>query len=123
MNSFNETTEIIVRTHLDNAGVPSKLAGYEYIKMAVGVIMENGELMRGITKVLYPLVAREYGTTPCAVERNMRTAIDSACKKGNQYLSSMSGEGTKLHFTNSEFIFKTVNIVKMHMSFVNNDEY
>lgn len=103
---------------------PGRL-GYAYVLEAIVAVMKDEELLYGITKVLYPYLARYFGTSAHAVERAIRTAITDACNIGNDNLRRFVGFeiNRKLHFTNKEFIFKTVNDIKRQLEISNNDEY
>lgn len=58
--------------------VPTKLKGYRHIVRAVEMVIADPAILSGITKILYPTIARESRTTPERVERNIRTAVDAA---------------------------------------------
>lgn len=74
------------RTLVSNAllslGMGAKLRGYNYLRIAIPMDMENPELM--VTKELYPEVARICGVTKDHVERGIRTAIESAFRRGRR---------------------------------------
>lgn len=65
-------------------GVPSKLIGWEYLAAALARTTGDHHLLDGVTKVLYPEIAREFSTTPAGVERAMRTAIEKAWTPQNE---------------------------------------
>ena len=76
-------TEAYVREALLAFGIPANLDGYRYLRYAVSLVMDDRELLRGITKVLYPAVARRFGTTSICVERSMRSAIRQGWERGD----------------------------------------
>lgn len=89
-------------------GIPTNLAGHKYIVSAVEEL-KSFPLHQGITKVLYPTVAKQWATTKDRVERNIRNAIDIASK--NPLFLTRLGEliGIEPSFpkgkpTNSEFL-------------------
>ena len=70
--------------------------------------MENNEIINSVTKVLYPTVAKKYGTTTSRVERAIRHAIEVAWDRGDvDTLNSYFGytiQNSRGKPTNSEFI-------------------
>ena len=57
---------------LRQAGFSAHYHGYHYLRAAVLTALEVGPLF-DVTKEIYPAVARQFGTTPAAVERAIRT--------------------------------------------------
>ena len=102
-----EITEV-----LNNLGMPTNLLGYRYLRFAIQVAVKDPEVLRSITKTLYPAVAREFGTTPSNVERSIRHAIEVAWDRGDiDKLESCFGysiDPNRGRPTNAEFISKVV---------------
>lgn len=100
--------EIIISDIMHQIGVPAHIKGYRYLRYAIIKSIENPELMSSVTKVLYPSVAKEFGTTPSRVERAIRHAIEVAWDRGDvDVLSSYFGytiQSSRGKPTNSEFI-------------------
>ena len=63
-------------------GIPAHIKGYQYLREAVRMVMEDHSLIDHITKELYPGVARRFSTSPSKVERAMRHAIEVAWNRG-----------------------------------------
>ena len=63
-------------------GIPAHIKGYQYLREAVRMVMDNPELMGRITKELYPGIAHRFGTTSSKVERAIRHAIEVAWNRG-----------------------------------------
>lgn len=89
-------------------GIPASLNGYNFLRTAILMAIEDESLVQAITKRLYPAVARKHGSTSSRVERAMRHAIESAWDRGdvevlNAYFGYTihNGRGKP---TNSEFI-------------------
>ncbi|HKM21500.1 MAG TPA: sporulation transcription factor Spo0A [Lachnospiraceae bacterium] len=88
--------------------VPAHIKGYQYLRDAIMMSVNDMEMLGSITKVLYPTIAKHYRTTPSRVERAIRRAIEVAWSRGKMdtidalfgYTISM-GKGKP---TNSEFI-------------------
>ena len=89
-------------------GVPAHLKGYHYLRKAIMMAMKDPTVMEGVTKILYPDIAKYYGTTASCVERAMRKAIEVAWDRGNiDFLQHCFGYTIKPEMgkpTNSEFI-------------------
>lgn len=89
-------------------GVPAHIKGYQYLRTAIMMTIEDNDLINSVTKILYPTVAKKYQTTSSRVERAIRHAIEVAWDRGdldtlNQYFGwTIQNERGKP--TNSEFI-------------------
>ena len=59
-------------------GVPAHIKGYQYLRSAIKLSVEDPEMMSSVTKLLYPTVAKMHGTTASRVERAIRHAIEVA---------------------------------------------
>lgn len=92
---------------LSDLGMPSHLKGFAYLKTAFELCMEDPEEMDGITKRLYPDIAKEHKTSPEKVEHAIRHAIEAAWRRGDERkLRKIFGYGNTegSRPTNSEFI-------------------
>lgn len=89
-------------------GVPAHIKGYQYLREAIICAIEDMEVINAITKVLYPKVAKAFGTTPSRVERAIRHAIEVAWDRGDietlQKYFGYTVSNSKGKPTNSEFI-------------------
>ncbi|MDR1604304.1 MAG: sporulation transcription factor Spo0A [Gracilibacteraceae bacterium] len=89
-------------------GVPAHVKGYQYLRDAIVAVAKNMNLLSGVTKNLYPMIAKEYGTTPSRVERSIRHAIELAWDRGNvDFLNRFFSYTLNLERgkpTNTEFI-------------------
>ena len=63
-------------------GIPAHIKGYQYLREAVKMVMDDKALIGSITKELYPGIAERFNTSPSKVERAIRHAIDVAWTKG-----------------------------------------
>ena len=63
-------------------GIPAHIKGYQYLREAVRMVLENHDVINRITKELYPGIARKYDTSASKVERAMRHAIEVAWTRG-----------------------------------------
>ena len=89
-------------------GVPAHIKGYQYLRTAILMVISDKDIINAVTKVLYPTVAKQYGTTSSRVERAIRHAIEVAWDRGDvDTLNSFFGytvQTDKGKPTNSEFI-------------------
>lgn len=89
-------------------GVPAHIKGYQYLREAIMMSVEDPDMLGSITKVLYPTIARKYQTTSSRVERAIRHAIEVAWSRGRmETLDNLFGytiNTGKGKPTNSEFI-------------------
>ena len=89
-------------------GVPAHIKGYQYLREAIMMSVQDVEMLGSITKVLYPTIAKNYQTTPSRVERAIRHAIEVAWSRGRmETLDALFGytiNTGKGKPTNSEFI-------------------
>lgn len=89
-------------------GVPAHIKGYQYLRTAILMTIEDNDIINSVTKVLYPTVAKKYGTTTSRVERAIRHAIEVAWDRGDvDTLNSYFGytiQNSRGKPTNSEFI-------------------
>ena len=106
--SENADMESRVTKVIHQIGVPAHIKGYQYLRTAILMTMENNEIINSVTKVLYPTVAKKYGTTTSRVERAIRHAIEVAWDRGDvDTLNSYFGytiQNSRGKPTNSEFI-------------------
>ena len=89
-------------------GVPAHIKGYQYLREAIMMSVEDPVMISSITKILYPTIAKRFQTTPSRVERAIRHAIEVAWSRGRmETLDSLFGytiDTGKGKPTNSEFI-------------------
>lgn len=89
-------------------GVPAHIKGYQYLREAIMMSVEDSAMISSITKILYPTIAKRFQTTPSRVERAIRHAIEVAWSRGKmETLDSLFGytiDTSKGKPTNSEFI-------------------
>ena len=100
--------ETMVTGIIHEIGVPAHIKGYQYLREAIIIAVNDMDVINAITKVLYPQVAKTFGTTPSRVERAIRHAIEVAWDRGDldtlQRFFGYTVSNTKGKPTNSEFI-------------------
>ena len=93
---------------LHEIGVPAHIKGYLYLRESITMVYHNVDILGGITKVLYPTVAKKYKTTSSRVERAIRHSIEVAWNRGNvdaiSQIFAYTISYNKSKPTNSEFI-------------------
>lgn len=111
--------ETNITMYIQQLGVPAHIKGYQYIRDAITMVIEDMETINSITKLLYPSVAKHYNTTPSRVERAIRHAIEVAWDRGNpDVLNELFGYtilGSKGKPTNSEFIALIADKIRLEM--------
>ena len=100
--------EAMVTSIIHEIGVPAHIKGYQYLREAIIIAVNDMDVINAITKVLYPQVAKTFQTTPIRVERAIRHAIEVAWDRGDldtlQRFFGYTVSNTKGKPTNSEFI-------------------
>ena len=99
-------------------GVPAHIKGYQYLREAIMMSVEDSEMLNSITKILYPSIAKKYQTTPSRVERAIRHAIEVAWSRGKmETLDALFGYTINIGKgkpTNSEFIALIADKIRLH---------
>ena len=100
--------QIDVTDIIHEIGVPAHIKGYQYLRDAIMMSVEDMEMLNSITKILYPTIAKKHQTTPSRVERAIRHAIEVAWSRGKMdtidALFGYTVSNGKGKPTNSEFI-------------------
>lgn len=114
-----EDLEMAVTNVIHDLGVPAHIKGYQYIRTAIMMVVENMDLLNYITKNLYPDIAKLYNTTSSRVERAIRHSIEVAWNRGKPELTNEifgytvhNGKGKP---TNSEFIAMVADRIRLTM--------
>ena len=100
--------ELDVTNIIHEIGVPAHIKGYQYLRDAISMSVEDMEMLNSITKILYLTIAKKHQTTPSRVERAIRHAIEVAWSRGKMdtidELFGYTVNNGKGKPTNSEFI-------------------
>ena len=103
-----QNLETLVTAIIHEIGVPAHIKGYQYLREAILIAVEDMDVINAVTKVLYPEVAKRFGTTASRVERAIRHAIEVAWDRGDletlQRYFGYTVNSAKGKPTNSEFI-------------------
>lgn len=107
-NPADPDIETQVTQIIHQIGVPAHIKGYQYLRTAILLTIDDSDIINSVTKVLYPSVAKKYSTTTSRVERAIRHAIEVAWDRGDvDTLNSYFGytiQNNRGKPTNSEFI-------------------
>jgi two-component system response regulator (stage 0 sporulation protein A) len=107
-SNTNNDIEAMVTNIIHEIGVPAHIKGYQYLREAIIIAVNDMDVINAITKVLYPQVAKTFQTTPSRVERAIRHAIEVAWDRGDldtlQRFFGYTVNSAKGKPTNSEFI-------------------
>ena len=103
-----ENLEALVTNIIHEVGVPAHIKGYQYLREAIIMVVNDIDVINQITKSLYPKISYKFNTTPSRVERAIRHAIEVAWGRGDQKtVENIFGytiSAAKGKPTNSEFI-------------------
>ena len=98
-------------------GIPAHLRGYQFSRSAIGMCVEDMELVGSVTKLLYPDLAKMYQTTDTKIERAIRNAIEVSWERGNTDLfEELFGYSNTLEYTrptNSEYIAVVADYIRL----------
>lgn len=111
--------ETEVTNVMHEIGVPAHIKGYQYLRDAIIMVVEDLNTINSITKILYPSIAKQYKTTPSRVERAIRHAIEVAWSRGQiDTIDSLFGYTINVGKgkpTNSEFIAMVADKLRLQM--------
>ena len=114
----NKKLEKKITYYLRNLDIPANFKGYAYIKYALIYLYRIGPKSRHIistTKVLYPVVAKEFEATTDRVERAIRHAIEVSWNRCNNSDMKAKMFGNRISSpTSSEFLFTVVDELLMN---------
>ena len=111
--------ELAIFKTLTRVGVPTHLSGYEYLKVGIGLLLENPFLINQVTKRLYPGIAELTDSRPSRVERCIRHAVESTFTRNyidhiKEVFGATPGMG-KGKLTNSEFMSQVAEMVRLEV--------
>ena len=117
LGSANDGIEAVVTDIIHEIGVPAHIKGYQYLREAIILTINDMDMINAVTKVLYPAVAKKFFTTASRVERAIRHAIEVAWDRGDiEVLQKYFGytvSNIKGKPTNSEFIAMIADCLSM----------
>ena len=118
--------KIRVTKEMHNLGIPIHIKGFDYAREAIILVIEDRKNMEGITKILYPRVAKIFDSTATRVERAIRHAIEVGCnrcsadKLDEMFKDTIRADKGKP--TNSEFIATVADKIRLEMEEEEDDD-
>lgn len=116
-SSGTGSVEATVTQAIHRIGIPPHIRGYQYVREAILMVLQDMTLLKAVTTRLYPLIADKYGTRPTRVERALRHAIEVAWSRGDmeaiQEYFGFTVNSEKGKPTNSEFIAMIADRIKI----------
>jgi len=113
-NEYKLETLVINAIHMID--VPHKLKGFQYLKEAIMLMIQNNKPKNTITKDIYPDIALLHKTTPTRVERGIRNAIDASWPKGKyKFMDFTKTDFNEKAPTNTEYIVLLADKIKLEM--------
>lgn len=104
---------------MHEVGVPASIRGYDYIRESILMALSDRNILKSITKELYPSIAKSNSTTASRVERAIRHAVEVAWQRGDvDVLNGIFGYTVKCSKgkpTNSEFISMLTERVRLDL--------
>lgn len=118
-----EPVEVKVTNIIHDLGVPAHIKGYQYLREAIIISVQNQDIINSITKTMYPVLAKKYKTTPSRVERAIRHAIEVAWNRGeiamHDKIFGYTVNSNKGKPTNSEFIAMIADKIRLEAMQIN----
>ena len=120
LDLFHNNLQISITRTLHELGVPSHIKGYQYIREGITLVYKRPDMIGGITKELYPEIAKRFDSTVSRVERAIRHAIEVSWNRGNwdlmEEIFGHSVDIDKAKPTNSEFIVTIADKLRLEFS-------
>ena len=117
------TLEAKVTKMIHDIGVPAHIKGYQFVREAILMAIEDEEIINAVTKSLYPGLADKFNTTPSRVERAIRHAIEVAWNRGqieiHDKIFGYTVNSNKGKPTNSEFIAMIADRLRLESKVLN----
>lgn len=111
--------ETKVTNLLGQIGMPRNIKGFNFVRQAIILAVQNPKIMESVTKELYPVIAKNSSTTANRVERAIRHAIEVVFQRGDlqtlQCLFGPSFSSYKGKATNSEFIALLADHIRLQL--------
>lgn len=81
-NDSEKSIEEKITNIFITVGIPAHIKGYQFLREAIKLAMEDPDIINSITKKLYPSIAERFDTSASKVERAIRHAIEVAWNRG-----------------------------------------
>lgn len=111
--------EVEVTNLMHSIGIPANISGHQFLREAILLVVEDRGMIGGITKELYPSVAKKHKTTSTKVERAIRHALEVSWNRGRMDLFEKECgyhlDENRGKPTNGEFIAMAADVVRMKL--------
>ena len=91
-----EDLNVTITEILHQIGVPAHIKGYQYVREAIRLSVEDPEMLNSVTKILYPTVAKTFGSTSSRVERAIRHGIEVAWDRGDRKSTRLNSSHSRV---------------------------
>jgi two-component system response regulator (stage 0 sporulation protein A) len=122
-SSSGDSVQTKITQIMRDVGVPAHIKGYQYMRDAIMMAVNDKEIISAVTKRLYPELAKNHKTTPSRVERAIRHAIEVAWNRGKvDTINDLFGytiNTRKGKPTNSEFIAMVADTLRLSEKIAN----
>jgi two-component system response regulator (stage 0 sporulation protein A) len=119
MNRQIYELELYITEIMLEIGIPAHLRGYHYLREAIVLSTQNMDYVCNATKMLYPMVAKQFKTTTQKVERSIRNAIEVSWLRGNpatlKRLFGCTNPVANRRPTNTEYVARIADKVRLDM--------
>ena len=106
--------DFITTSIMNRLGISASIKGYHYLRSSIEMVINNENAIMGITKQVYPDIAKVYKTSASKVERAIRHAIESAWKKDDGFTyCQFTGNHSDRKPTNGQFIATVAEHIKL----------
>lgn len=106
----------VAREVLAELGCPYELKGHDRLVCALVLIAQDPTLTQGVTKQLYPEVAKRFGEQWHHTERNIRSAVEAVFERnGAELIDRYFGNAVdweKGKLTNKAFLVRVAEIIR-----------
>lgn len=115
LDIVSDDIECTITEILSKMFISASIKGYHYLRKAILMAVEDESVLVGITKGLYPDIAKIYDTSSSKVERAIRHAIESSWKKGGQeFYNKIMGYEVSEKPTNGHMIANLAEYIRIH---------
>ncbi len=78
--------ELEIEYLIRSLGIGATYRGYRYLRYGIQLCLDDEDYLLSVSKLLYPQIAKHYGTTSYSVEKDLRTIIKVCWDRGNKQL-------------------------------------
>lgn len=97
------SNRFVITSFIRELGVPANLQGYNLLRDALEIAVEQPDMLHKLNKCLYPQIAKKNSTLPSRVDRCFRYTVETAAIRGSEEFQRLFGVNEALP-TVSEFL-------------------